>query len=181
MSQADAFYEALRADACHPESLEKLALFGQFVGVWDLDWTGYEPDGSTMTVQGEWIFAWVLEGRAIQDIWICPSRTERRKPGMPSGEYGTSLRFYDGKIDAWRVVWIGPAHHNFQTFLAHEADGEIIIENHDPERGIIRWIFSAITPQSFHWRYVSSPDQGGTWTLHETMDVRRRNEKDGSL
>lgn len=174
MSKSNVFVEALSPEESHAQSAEKMQLFGQFVGAWDFDWTGYQADGTAVTVRGEWIFAWVLEGRAIQDIWICPSRTERRKPGMPAGELGTTLRFYDTKVDAWRVIWIGPAHNNLGVFIARLEGEEIVMETTDAGQGIIRWIFSAITPQSFHWRYVSSPDQGETWILHETMDVRRR-------
>ncbi len=169
-----AFTEALVADGPHPQWQAQLQLFGQFVGVWDLDWTGYQADGSSMTVKGEWIFGWVLEGRAIQDVWICPSRAERVTPGAPSGEYGTTLRFYDAKLDVWRVIWAGPGHNNLRTFTAKRIGEEIVIEQLDPERGIIRWIFSEITPDSFQWRYVSSGDQGATWSLHEAMECRRR-------
>jgi hypothetical protein len=40
---------------------------------------------------------WVLEGRAIQDVFAVPGLF-----------YGTSLRFYDPRIDAWQVFWSDP-------------------------------------------------------------------------
>jgi hypothetical protein len=57
----------------------ELELFGQFVGSWDVSVTNYQPDGSTITIPAEWHFAWALGGRAIQDVWIAPSREARER------------------------------------------------------------------------------------------------------
>lgn len=174
MSSAKAFTNALWADGPDPGAREALQLFGQFVGEWDFDWIGYNPDGTALTVPGEWIFAWALQGRAIQDVWICPSRAERHKPGRPAGEYGTTLRFYDPALDAWRITWIGPAFHRVRTLIGRQVGADIVLEDSDTADGITQWIFSEITAQSFHWRSVTSVDQGRTWHLNEAMAVRRR-------
>ena len=61
-------------------------LFGLFVGEWEFDWTGYDEDGDeTLTERGEWIFGWVLEGRAVQDVWIIPGRERRGRVGLAEG------------------------------------------------------------------------------------------------
>src|SRR4051812_8763384 len=39
-------------------------------------------------------FAWVLEGRAVQDVWIMPRRGQRSGP-RPLDTYGTTLRLWD--------------------------------------------------------------------------------------
>lgn len=110
------------------------------------------------------------------DVWICPSRSERRKPGSPQGEYGSTLRFYDPKIDAWQIVWIGPANHRVRNLIAKPVGAEIVLEDTCREDGLSRWIFSQITPDSFHWRSVTSKDEGKTWLLKEEMSVRRRSQ-----
>lgn len=98
---------ALHASPPEPALKEKLQLFGQFVGSWDLTIKYYSADGTILrTVAGKWHFDWVLEGRAIQDEWITPPRAVRA--GSIEEGYGTTLRFYDPKIDAWRSTWIGP-------------------------------------------------------------------------
>ena len=51
---------------------EKDNLYGQFVGEWDFEWVDNQGTTGERHVQGEWIFAWVLEGTAIQDVFICP-------------------------------------------------------------------------------------------------------------
>jgi uncharacterized protein len=61
----------LLASGPSPELAEKLQLFGQFIGDWEADWTGYQPDGIvSQEGTGEIHFAWVLSGLAIQDVWI---------------------------------------------------------------------------------------------------------------
>ena len=47
---------------------EKDNLYGQFVGEWDFEWVDNQGTTGERHVQGEWIFAWVLEGTAIQDV-----------------------------------------------------------------------------------------------------------------
>jgi AraC-like DNA-binding protein len=97
--------EALVATGPDPEHAQALMLCGQFVGKWEFDWAAYDEEGKQLvTERGEWIFGWVLEGRAVQDVWIIPERGRRES----DGEYGTTIRFYDPQQDAWLVSWSGP-------------------------------------------------------------------------
>jgi len=48
-----------------------------------------------------------------------------------------------------------------------------VLEGKDVDGTPMRWIFSRITPSSFHWRRVFSTDDGATWQLHKEMTVRR--------
>lgn len=167
--------EGLGADGPAPELADKLHLFGQFVGGWEFDWMGYDSDGSIQTIEGkgEWHFAWALEGRAVQDVWILPSREERLRLGVPVDEYGTSIRFYDPTIDAWRVAWSGPVNMNVRTFIARQVGNEIILEGTNAQGLPLRWIFSNITKQAFDWRNLISEDGGQTWRMQEKVEVRR--------
>src|SRR5262244_4371463 len=127
MQVESAMIEALQSS--HPRALhaEKLRLFGQFVGSWDVEVTNYKPDGSKEIVQGEWHFGWVLDGRAIQDVWIAPKRS-LRAVDEEVGEYGATLRFYDPRIDAWRSTWIGPTRGWVLPFIARQINEEIVLE-----------------------------------------------------
>jgi hypothetical protein len=165
---------ALSAEGPLADYEERLMLYGQFVGEWDFTWTGYDDDGApVVTEQGEWIFGWVLEGRAVQDVWIIPSRERRGEPGAPQGEYGTTIRVYDPAIDAWRVTWNGPVNGIRRTFFARQVGDEIVQEGETEDGKPLRWIFSRITATSFHWRSVAVVS-GGHTRLREEMDVRRK-------
>jgi len=149
-------------------------LYGRFVGEWDFDWTGYDADGDELlTTRGEWLFAWTLQGRAVQDIWICPARDLYDSPDCPpQREYGTTVRFYDAGADVWRVVWCGPGFGNLRPFVATQQGDEIVQEGTTPDGEPLHWIFSDITPTSFEWRSRILHD--GEWRPRERMSVRRR-------
>jgi hypothetical protein len=163
--------DLLAAPGPAPEWAEKLQLFGQFVGSWDADWTGYNEDGSTQTVVGEWHFGWALEGRAIIDVTIGPAMT-RRAAGASLGEYGAAVRIYDPAIDAWRMTWNGAQSGTVRTFIGRQVGEEIVLEAQNVDRPM-SWIFSEITKDSFHWRNEEHTD-GGKPRLKEDMEVRRR-------
>lgn len=167
--------EALAAPGPHPDREEHLGLYGQFMGAWDFDWTGYDADGAvSQAAVGEWLFDWGLHGRAVVDVWICPSRAEREKEGAPYGEHGVTVRFYDPAIDAWRVTWMGPAFGNVRPFVARQEGDEIVQRGETPDGHQLQWIFSDVTDNSFRWRSQLSEDGGETWRIRERMEVRRR-------
>lgn len=166
--------EALQSDQPRPELAEKLQLFGQFVGSWDVRIVNYKPDGAPQTLEGEWHFGWVLDGRAIQDVWIAPKRSIRTDSETAGGDYGATLRFYDSKIDAWRSTWIGPVKGWVLPFIARQVNDEIVLEGNF-ESGVSRkWIFSEITPESFYWRSIESDDQWASHRKVQEMFARRR-------
>jgi hypothetical protein len=115
---ADSQIRGLIAPGPTPELADKLKLFGQFVGDWEIDDTLINPDGSKLKGKGEWHFGWVLGGRAVQDMWS--AYYDNTKPGAPTRGYGTTLRFYDSRLNAWRVVWVSPLGNNVAVFTAQQ-------------------------------------------------------------
>ena len=166
---------ALLSDGPHPEHAEAAMLFGQFVGSWDVDVAWYEAGRVVRRARGEWHFAWVLEGRAVQDVWIVPPRSERSAGDADLYEYGTTLRFYDPGIDAWRSTWHGPMHGVVIPFIARKVGDEIVLQGrHAVDGRPMRWVFSDIGADRFLWRSEASADEGGTWDLLQDFVVRRR-------
>jgi hypothetical protein len=171
------FLAALYSEKANPELGENLNLFGQFVGEWDVEWYGYEPNNEEEHEKGEWIFSWALDGRIIQDIWIIPGRDRRNLEGLPKGEYGTTLRYYNEKTKIWNVVWLGPIKNRLNTFDARKIGDEIVMEETNSINRGMKWIFSEITNNSFRWRSVISIDGGKNWKLVQEMKVSRKQEK----
>jgi len=172
--QASEFFSALLAQTCNDEIKEANNLFGQFVGEWEFDWYGYEENMEAQHEKGEWIFSWILEGRAIQDVWIIPSRNRRNSNELPKGEWGTTIRFYNSTLDVWNVVWIGPVKGRFNTFTARTVEDEIVLEETNNPAFKMKWIFSDISSDTFNWRSIVSKDDGKTWVLVQKMIVRRK-------
>jgi hypothetical protein len=168
--------DVLGADRPCTELAEKLELFGRLVGTWDFEVTKYLEDGSRQTARGEWLFGWVLGGRAVQDVWIVPDRAELEDNGAELLGYGTTIRFFDTEIDAWRVTWIGVLTNKVYTFIARPQGDEIVMEGRNEDDLPMRWIFSDIGAQSFRWRNMLSADDGTSWSLKQEMVLQRRSE-----
>jgi hypothetical protein len=161
--------DSLGASAPDPGLTEQLKLFGQFVGSWTVELTNHHPDGSHETVPAAWHFGWVLQGRAVQDVFLAPSTA-----GYDGAyrEYGTTIRFYDPSIDAWRVVWSGPVRGR-QILLIGQARGEEIMLKGREQSVELRWVFSQVRPESFRWRAAESADGGYSWTVVQEMVAQR--------
>jgi hypothetical protein len=92
---ASAFLEALAAPGPFPDNGGSRDLYDGLIGSWDAEVVDHLPDGSDRHQSAEMHFAWVLEGRAIQDLWIAPARRERgspERPTTPGNRYGTTVR-----------------------------------------------------------------------------------------
>ena len=115
----------------------------------------------------------MLQGRAIQDVLISPPLEEIRA-GAPPAEYGTTVRFYDGRSGTWQVTWIAPVAGGTVNLVARAVEDGILLEGRFPKGDLCRWTFSEITDDAFVWRGYESSDEGRTWFLDERMLVRRR-------
>jgi hypothetical protein len=162
--------DRLRAEGPAPELADTLDLFSRFVGVWDVEWHGNDRSGSPIVVAGELSFGWILGGTAIQDIWRVPLDGDRSRM---RAFYGTTVRFYDPAISAWRSTWIDPLNGRVRRFIGRPNNGEIVLEGIDDEPKE-RWTFRDITPHTFVWRGETSTNGGRTWILEEEMRARRR-------
>ena len=122
------FLDALGADGAAVDRDSKMDLYGRFIGSWDLDVSQFRDDGTVRWPKGEWHFGWVLEGRAIQDVWIVPPRGELRHGDAAANvnSFGTTLRVYDPGIDAWHVQWNDPVTQSFLVMIGRAEGDEIV-------------------------------------------------------
>ncbi|CAN5522038.1 hypothetical protein BH10PSE7_BH10PSE7_01960 [soil metagenome] len=123
----------------------------------------------TRRERGEWHFGWILEGRGVQDVWIVPRRSERAWR-TDLYEYGTSVRFYDPKIDAWHSTWHGPMHGVIRKFIARAVGDRIVLDGEDAR---LRWTFRDISADRFLWTNEALRDDGHTWELQQDFVCRR--------
>src|SRR5688500_14051954 len=99
------FISSLVTSGRSPEISELADVYGWLVGSWELEVLHYKTgDLSSQNVKGEVHFCWVLEGRAIQDVWIMPRIVDRQPDSDRFNNMcGTTLRIWDPGISAWRI------------------------------------------------------------------------------
>lgn len=157
------FTDALVSPERAPELAGADDIFGFLIGNWDVDVVLYGPDGGTQRSRGQVLSSWVLQGRAIQDLFIYPTR------------YGTTIRTYDASLHAWRVVFINPA--------APETNAELIARRHGQDIALegklsngtpVRWRYVSITPTSFHYSAEKVGGDGRSWQRYLELFGKRR-------
>jgi hypothetical protein len=117
-------------------------------------------------------FGWVLDGRAVQDVWIVPGRDQGGRTDPCNGFHGSTIRFYDPSLDAWKSTWIEPFKGVVRRFIGRSEAGDIVLLS-DEETPQLRWRFTEITDNSFVWLGETSLDNGVTWELEEEMRATR--------
>ncbi len=164
--------EALHADEPDPALAGELMLFGRFVGSWRVDWTGADRTGEPASMTGELHVGWVLGGRAVQDTWIVPGRDRTGDTSHLRTFHGTTVRFYDPALGAWRSTWIEPVNARARRFIGRPAGDDIVLLS-DEEEPYLRWRFSEIGASSMRWSAEISHDRGQTWAFEEEMRLTR--------
>jgi hypothetical protein len=167
-------HTALAASNRSPDIPEAMDLYGWLVGSWELNVVGYDDTGEVIQTTAEAHVAWVLEGRAVQDVFINPRRSDRGT-GSPkfANWFGTTIRIYDPSIQAWRVYWFNPHDGIRAELIGRRRGDEIVQEGTFPDGTPIRWTFSEIMENSFRWRGERLELDGKTWRLQVDFRARR--------
>jgi hypothetical protein len=150
----DSLAELLLADGPASDRADKMGLYGWLIGAWEMDAVIHADDGQRHTGRGQIRFAWALEGRAIQDVWI-----------LPGVFYGTTLRVYDPGIDAWHILWSDPVRQYYSRQIGRAQGADIVQLGKTDAGAAVRWSFTDVTPNSFRWLGERSLDGEASWHL----------------
>jgi hypothetical protein len=175
VTDTSGFHAALAATGRSPEIPESADVYGWLIGSWELDVRHYwGRDVSGLQIKGEAHFGWVLEGRAIQDVWIMPPRSMRNLAVDPVlNMFGSTLRAWDSSIQAWRITWTNPAGNHHETQIGRWNGNDVVQLGVRPDGTQTRWSFTEITPNSFHWRGEALESDGKVWKLEGEFLARR--------
>jgi len=127
------FFEALIGERQQMNLPEEFNYFGKLIGSWTFD---YMDHNTSRILQGEWHFAWVLEGMAVQGVIILPSREARGKTHHPDEEYATTLRIYIPNSNAWDIAYCYTG--KIMRMQARKQEGMIVLTNIDDGRK--KWV-----------------------------------------
>ena len=168
-------FSLLAAPDRSPEIPESADVYGWLCGSWDLDVLCYARINTAgRGITGEVHAARVLEGRAVQDVWIMPRREDRRADSDKTiNMYGTTLRSWDASLQAWRIAWTNPVSGHREEQVGHWNGTNILQEGTRADGTKTRWTFTEITSSSFHWRGEALDPGKDSWTLEGEFLAKR--------
>src|SRR5438309_4702281 len=134
LSPREAMISVLGSPNPNPSLGEEAQTFDRLIGSWDADFGFPQADGTVRHKKGELHFGWVMDGHAVQDLWI----------GYPTGEQkertiGTTFRFFDTKLKQWRIVFINPQYNYVVTTQGGRAGDRIVLRGTDSDGLPIRF------------------------------------------
>ncbi len=146
-------------DASRAQGLE---LYAFMVGAWSFEATVWPAEGGVHHGTGSIAAGWVLDGRALQDVWV-----------LPGLFHGTTLRVYDPTRDGWHILWSDPLHQYYARQFGR-AEGDDIVQLGQNDAGKpTRWSFRERGADRFTWRGEVSDDGGASWRLEAEFLCRR--------
>lgn len=161
----------LQATGANPSLGSGAEALGRLIGNWDVEYSFISKDGKVTHQTGDYTAGWVMDGRAVQDLW-----TVAPHDGRKDREIYTTLHYLDPKSGTWYATFIDPEHASVARFTGSVVgDDRVVILTHDFGTGRDnRWSFNDIRPGSLLFRDEQSNDGGKTWRVVEEDRFTRR-------
>lgn len=152
------------------------AALDRLVGTWDIAYNFFSKDGTVKHESGEYFAGWVMDGRAMQDLWIV-----HQSPTRKQKEVYATLRYVDPKSGTLYATFVDPQIASIANFTGTvDGNDRIAALTHDfsdKDDQQNRWSFNDIHPDSFVFRDEQSTDGGKTWKVVEEDHMTRRGAK----
>ena len=162
----------LPAASPHVSLTNEAKTLGRVIGAWDVEYLDYLKDGTASHRTGTFVVEWVLDGRAVQDLWIVDSTAAGKER-----EVYSTLYYFEPKSRLWHATFVDPEHASVMSFRGGaEGDDRFVLETQDTTGKSNRWSFNELRPDSFVWRDEQSVDGGQTWQLKSEYHMRRHSD-----
>jgi hypothetical protein len=163
---------ALPATSPHASLGNESKTLGRVVGTWDVEYLDYLKDGTASHRTGEFIVGWVLDGRAVQDLWIVdPTAAGKER------EVYTTLYYFEPQSRSWHATFVDPEHASVMSFSGGAVGNDrFVLETQDTNNKTTRWSFNEVRADSFIWRDEQSSDGGQTWKLKSEYHMKRHRD-----
>jgi hypothetical protein len=148
-------------------SVPRNAVLDQLTGTWDVAYEYVGKDGTLKHSRGQVHYGWILDGRALQEVWTSDASGPDLRP------YGTTINFYDSKQQRWTAVWVYPAEAMTTIVSGGDVNGSYVLTGKDESGKLQRWSTSVVEPDVVLGRFDLSSDDGRTWRQVGTNHMRR--------
>lgn len=145
------FERALLSDDRSP-AIPEDDWFASMLGDWRFDY--FEPSGRQL--KGECFFRRILEGSAIEDIFICPSRDTKVLHPQPDGKYGVAVRMYNHAKRCYDMAYVCTKYTRHLTVRIEQGQIVCTVLDNPCEK----WRFLETGKNTFHWQNITVLDSG---------------------
>jgi hypothetical protein len=143
-----------------------------FPGEWDVAYMTGQRTPDERVVAGEWTFAWINDGQALQDVMSVPYRWQE-PPADFKAIQSTSTRIFNPKFHVWEGFHI--VDNQLIYFRSARSQDGKIMENYQLEGGImVVTVFSELTEDSFKATVSRSTNNGASYVQEAEIWAKRR-------
>jgi hypothetical protein len=142
-------------------------LFDLLVGTWDVRYEFTDKAGKAQTSHGQVHYSWILDGKALQEIWTSDWESKDLRP------YGTTINFYDAKRQHWTAVWIYPASSMTQIMSGGDVNGAWVLTGRNEGGALERWTTTSNGRDNVVVRAEISNDDGKSWRSAGASHLQR--------
>ncbi|ANM28465.1 hypothetical protein ABI59_00715 [Acidobacteria bacterium Mor1] len=143
----------------HPDAPAETDQYGFLIGSWDCATRFLGPDGY---IEGSatWSGWYILDGWAIQDLWVSE---------LPGGRkmHGTNIRSFNRSSGVWDNRWLPQGTLQWKYYRSEQVGDTMVMtggEGKDPRGAFVdRNTFYDIGEDGWKWRKDRSYDGGKTW------------------
>jgi hypothetical protein len=140
-------------------------------GEWDVAFIQTDSQGQEKITAGEWIFAWINGGDALEDVLAIPFRWLKPEKDQVS-IIMTSVRHFNPTKGLWEGFHIQSG--QMYYFEANRGQNQLM-ESYRLENGpIMVWVFENVQRESFQVAISQSNDNGGTFQQFGRIWAKKR-------
>ena len=143
-----------------PDAPPETAEYAFLIGEWSCKTRGMSPTGQMSDgPDATWIGYYVLDGWAIQDVWLSSN---------PGSKPGTNIRSFNSKTGKWDNRWLAAGSPDWKYFESEKVGDTMVMTGGEGidamERSFVdRNVFYEISEHSWKWRKDRSFDGGENW------------------
>jgi hypothetical protein len=140
-------------------------------GEWEVAFIQGEGTPNERIIAGEWNYAWINNGEALQDVLTLPFRWLKPPAGVPPILI-TTIRHFNPIRNAWEGFHIQSGQMFYFGAVRNNAK---IVETYKIENGpIMVWVFDNMLNDSFQVTISQSVDNGSTYQTVGSLWAKKR-------
>jgi hypothetical protein len=141
-------------------------------GEWDVAYIRNPGTSEEQAIPGEWTFAWINDGQAIQDVLTVPYRWQSPPSGFKP-VVATTVRIFNSSRTQWEGFHV--INNQMIFFGVVKTDQNQIMEHFNvPDGPLTVWLYHDLEKDSFKVTVSESADGGLTYRKTAEVWAKRR-------